>query len=127
MTANKKVLSKWILVVSGLFALMEIIVSIIMFIAPESMMMENVNMNAKGVHFLMYMWATRQFALGFIFAFATIKRSVPMLTLAYIFLLVMFIGDMFVGFTQSQNSLIYSAVVMCVIAATMLLVLSKRR
>ena len=84
-------LPKWILIISGLFALMEILVSVSMCISPESTI-ENVDHQAKGVDFLIQMWASRQFALGFIFAFATYKKSIPMLTIAYIFLLVMFVG-----------------------------------
>src|SRR5690242_260461 len=101
MTAEPKPLPTWILIVSGFFALMEIGVSIFMCVVPESVL-ENVDANAKGVHFLVYMWAARQFALGFIFGFATFKKSIPMLTIAYIFFLVMFVGDFFVGISQNE-------------------------
>jgi len=47
--------------------------------------------------------------------FATFKKSVPMLTLAYIFFLVMFVGDFFIGISQKENTLVISAVVMCII------------
>jgi uncharacterized membrane protein HdeD (DUF308 family) len=43
------------------------------------------------------MWATRQFALGFIFGFEVLKKSLVMLKTAYIFFLVMNIGDFMVG------------------------------
>ncbi|MBK9722629.1 MAG: hypothetical protein IPO78_13595 [Saprospiraceae bacterium] len=69
---------------------MELGGSLSLFFSLQSMA-DNIDLNAKGVDFLIYMWATRQFALGFIFAYATIKKSIPMLTLAYIFLLVMFV------------------------------------
>jgi hypothetical protein len=73
------------------------------------------------------MWASRQFALGFIFAFATIKKSIPMLTIAYIFFVVMFIGDFFIGISQKEISLIISALVMCIISSVMIYVINKRK
>jgi hypothetical protein len=97
-----KSLPKWILIVSGLLALLEVTVSISLCFSPQSVL-ETVDLNAKGVDYLIYMWAVRQFALGFIFGFATFKKSIPMLTIAYIFLLVMFIGDFFIGISQRNN------------------------
>ena len=117
---------KWILIVSALFALMELAGSLVLFLAPESFL-EMVDFTAKGVDYLVYMWATRQFALGFILAFATMKRSVPMLTIAYVFLLVMFVGDLIIGFTQKDSALIISSLVMCILSATMLFALYTRR
>ena len=126
MTEGKKSLSKWILIVSGLFAFMELGVSLSLFISPQSVAYK-IDLNAKGVDFLIYMWATRQFALGFIFAFATIKKSIPMLTLAYIFFLVMFVGDFIVGILQKDNSLIISSLIMCFIASTMIFFINKNK
>jgi hypothetical protein len=126
MPEGQRSLPKWILIVSGLFALMEIMVSIAIFFSPESVL-ETVDLNARGIDYLIYMWAARQFALGFIFAFATLKRSVPMLTIAYIFFLVMFIGDLFIGISQKNNPLVISAIVMCLISSAMLFVLNKRK
>jgi hypothetical protein len=126
MPEGQRSLPKWILIVSGLFALMEIMVSIGIVFSPESVL-ETVDLNAKGIDYLIYMWAARQFALGFIFAYATLKRSVPMLTIAYIFFLVMFIGDLFIGISQKNNPLVISAIVMCLISSAMLFVLDKRK
>jgi hypothetical protein len=125
MTAEQKPLPKWILIVSGLFAVMEILVSLSLFFSPQSVM-ETVDLSAKGVDYLIYMWATRQLAVGIIFGFATIKKSIPMLTIAYIYLLVMFIGDFFIGFSQSSNALIISALVMCIISLVLLVALNRR-
>jgi len=83
MTDGQKSLPKWILIVSGLFGLLEIMVSLLLCFSPQSAV-ETVDLNAKGVDYLIYMWAARQFALGFIFGFATLKKSIPMLTIAYI-------------------------------------------
>ena len=105
---------------------MEIMVSFALWFSPQSFL-ENVDFNAQGVDYIIYMWAARQFALGFIFAFATYKKSIPMLTLAYIFFLVMFVGDFVVGIIQKENSLIISAIVMCAISLAMIYVLNKKR
>jgi len=126
MTEGQKSLPKWILIVSGLFALLELTVSVSLCFSPQSVL-ETVDLNAKGVDYIIYMWAARQFALGFIFAFATFKKSIPMLTIAYIFFLVMFVGDFFIGISQKENSLIISALVMCIISSALIVVINKRK
>lgn len=125
MKEGQKSLPKWILIVSGFFALMELMVSFLICFSPQSVV-ETVDLNAKGVDYLIYMWAARQFALGFIFAFATFKKSIPMLTIAYIFFLVMFVGDFFIGIVQKENSLIISALVMCIVSSVLIGVLNKK-
>jgi hypothetical protein len=126
MTNGHKSLPKWILIVSALIALMEMMVSFVLISSPEEVL-EKVDLNAKGVDYVIYMWAARQFALGFIFAFATIRRSAPMLTLAYIFFLVMFAGDLLVGISQKENGLIISAIVMCVISSAMIFAINRKK
>ena len=125
MTEAQKSLPKWVLIVSGLFALLELMVSVSLCLSPQSVV-DTVDLSAKGVYYIIYMWAARQFALGSIFAFATFKRSAPMLTIAYIFFLVMFIGDFFIGISQKENALVISALVMCVISSALLFVINKR-
>lgn len=126
MVITQKSLPKWILIVSGLFAILELIVSVSLCFSPQSVL-DTVDLNAKGVDYIIYMWAARQFALGFIFAFAAFKKSIPMLTIAYIFFLVMFVGDFFIGILQKENSLIISALVMCSVSAAMIVAINKRR
>ena len=126
MTETQTSLPKWILIVSALFALMEIMVSIQLYFSPESVL-ETVDLNAKGVSYVVSMWAARQFALGFIFGFAVFKRSIPMLTTAYIFFLVMFVGDLFIGISQKESPLIIGALVMCAISSAMLFVINKKK
>ncbi|MBS3913620.1 MAG: hypothetical protein KG003_03925 [Bacteroidetes bacterium] len=126
MDINQKTLPVWIRPVSGIFSLMEIGVSVQLWFFPE-MVLDNVDLHAKGVDLVVQMWAVRQFALGIIFAFATLKKSSPMLILAYVFSLVMFLGDLAVGFTQKDNTMIISALVMCVIATGMIWVLNKKK
>lgn len=126
MTEEKKLIPKWILIVSALFALIEIMGSATLCFWPESLM-ETVDLSAKGVHYLIYMWASRQFALGIIIGFAAYKKSIPMLNIAYIFLLVMFIGDFIIGITQRGNSIIMSAIFMCIISSAMLYAINKRK
>jgi hypothetical protein len=126
MTKTQKTLPKWILIVSALFAVMEVMVSASLCFAPQEVV-ETVDLNATGVYYLIYMWAARQFALGFIFAFATFKRSVPMLTLAYIFFLVMFGGDLIIGIIQKENSMIIAAIVMCIVSSAMIVALNRSK
>ena len=126
MTEGQGSLPKWILIVSGLFALLEIMVSLALCFSPQSVL-ETVDLNAKGVNYLIYMWASRQFALGFIFGVATFKKSIPMLTIAYIFFLVMMVGDFFIGISQKENSLIIGALVMAIISAALLFVINKKK
>ncbi len=126
MTEGQKSLPKWILIVSGIIALMELMVSISLCVSPQSVL-ETVDLSAKGVDYVVYMWAARQFALGVIFAYATFKKSIPMLTICYIFFLVMMVGDFFIGIWQGESALIISAAVMCIISAAMIFVINKRR
>src|SRR5688572_3976921 len=124
MTVEKKSPPKWLLIVSGLFALLEIMVSFLLCFSPESVA-EAVDLGAKGVDFLIYICASRQFALGYIFAFATFIKSLSMLTLAYVFLLVMFLGDLAIGIWQKENSLIMAALFMSIIASVILFSINR--
>ena len=115
----------WILIVSAIFAIMEIGVSYILWSSPQSVL-KTLDINAQGVDYLGKMWAIRQFALGVCIAYATLKRSAPMLSLSYLFLLVMFVGDMIIGIMRKENQLIITAVVMVVISLVMFVALNKR-
>lgn len=126
MAEVQKSLPKWVLIVSALFALMELMVSVMLCVAPQSVL-ETVDLSGKGVIYIVYMWAARQFALGFIFAFATFKKSIPMLTIAYVFFLVMFIGDFFIGILQKEKSLVISALVMCAVSSALIFVMNKKK
>ena len=126
MTEQQRSLPKWILIVSGIFSLLELMVSISICFSPQSVL-ETVDLNAKGVDYLIYMWAARQFALAVIFGFATVKKSIPMLTIAYIFLLVIVVGDFFIGISQKNNSLIIGALVMCIISSVLIFAINKRK
>ncbi|MBS1508053.1 MAG: hypothetical protein JSS79_15540 [Bacteroidetes bacterium] len=123
-TAQNK-LPQWILIVSALFALMEIGVGVSLFFNPQSIA-DKVDLTAKGVNFLILMWATRQFALGVIFAVAVIKKSRPMLTLAYVFFAIMFAGDAIVGMLMKETPLMISGVMMSLVALTIILFVNKK-
>ena len=125
MIQEQKPLPVWILIVSGLFALLEIMVGILLFTSPQSML-ETIDFTSKDTLFLAQMWAGRQLALGVILAYATFKKSISMLTVCYLFLLVMFLGDLIAGVMQKDNTTIMAAVVMSVVAASMLFVLGRR-
>ncbi|MDX1959151.1 MAG: hypothetical protein SFU98_11300 [Leptospiraceae bacterium] len=124
MTEESKSIPKWILVVSGLFAMLGVIVSLTLLFSPESSL-KTVDISGKGVGYLIQMWAVRQFTVGFIFTFATLKKSISMLTLSYIFFLVMNIGDFFVGISQNDSSLYIGALVMCIISSTMIFFINR--
>ncbi len=126
MTAENKTVPSWILIVSGIFALMELMVSVSLCISPQSVL-ETADLTGKGVMYIVYMWATRQFALGVIFGVATLKKSTAMLTLAYLFFLVMFIGDFVIGFLQKENTLMISALIMCAISLAILYFLNRKK
>ncbi len=126
MTEAQKPLSKWILIVSGLFALLELMVSFALWFSPESVV-DTVDLKAKGVDYLVYMWAVRQFALGFIFGYATYKKSAPMLTIAYVFFLVMMIGDLVIGILQKNTALIISALIMCIVSSALLFAINRKK
>jgi hypothetical protein len=123
---EQKSLPKWILIVSGFFAVLEIAVSLLLCFSSQSVF-ETVDLNAKGVDYLIYMWSARQFALGFVFAFATFKKSAPMLIIVYIFFLVMMLGDLLIGISQKEKSLIIGALVMCLISSAMIFAINKRK
>lgn len=126
MPASQPPLPKWILIVSALFALLEIVVSALLCFMPQ-MLADTVDINAKGVDYLIYMVAARQLALGIIFGYATIKRSLPMLILAYIFFLVMMIGEIMIGVVQKDNGVLIGALVMAVVCTLMIFALNKKR
>src|SRR5688572_17528252 len=119
---GKQPVPTWILVVSGFFALLELMVSILLCFSPQSVL-ERVDLTVRGVDYLVYTWAARQFALAFIFGVATFRRSRPMLTTAYIFFLVMFAGDAVIGFYQKDYFLASGGLVMCFISLVLLFAL----
>ena len=121
---NSKI-PKWILIVSILFALLGFMVSSTLVFSPENAI-KTVDFDAKGVDYLIRMWAVRQFTVGFIFLYSVLKKSKPMLNIAYIFFLVMNIGDIVVGISQSDNSLIIGASTMSVISIVMLYFINRK-
>ena len=125
MENKQNTLPKWMLTISGFIALMEIFVSFFICFSPQSVI-ENIDLSAGGVSYLISMWSTRQFALGFIFAFATYKRSASMLTLSYIFFLVMFVGDICIGAGLKDIGLVVTAVFMSLFASLMIYMLNKK-
>lgn len=126
MTEPKKQIPIWILIVSGLIALAEVMVSISLVYMPQEVL-ETVDLNAKGVDYIVQMWGVRQLALGVIFGYATFKKSVPMLTLAYVFFLVMMVGDMVIGIAQKENALVIASAVTFVISVAMIYAINKKR
>jgi Ca2+/Na+ antiporter len=124
MVQDTKSIPKWILIISAFFFLLALVVTSTLLFSPQSAL-KTVDLNAKGFDYLVYMWAARQFSIGFIFGFATFKKSAPMLTLSYIFFLVMNICDVFIGISQRDYSLIGGAFFMCMIASSMIYFINK--
>ncbi len=124
MKQENKTAPIWILIVSALLVLFELVISFALCFFSQSIL-EALNITAKGVDHLVYIWAARQFALAFTFAFAALKRSTPMLTIAYIFLLVMNLGDAVTGVVLKDNSVVIGAVVWCVVSSIMLYFLNR--
>lgn len=114
----------WILTVSALFALMEIFVGVALFVMPEQVF-EQVDFSGEGTYFLAKSWATRQFALGVLLAVAVLKKSRALLRASYIFLFVMFLGDMAVGISLHENAAIVSGIIMALISACLLFFVQK--
>ncbi len=48
-----------------------------------------------------------------------------MLTITYIFFLVMFVGDLLIGISQKENSLIIAALAMCIISSVLIFAINK--
>jgi hypothetical protein len=125
MIEERRPLPKWILILTGFFGLLELIISLGLWFSPESVL-DKVDLTANGVKYLIQMWAVRQFAIGFILAFATFKKSAAMLTIAYVFLLVMFLGDIVVGISQNEYTLVVAGLIMCIISSALLYVINKK-
>ncbi|HRH62610.1 MAG TPA: hypothetical protein PLI68_04710 [Bacteroidia bacterium] len=126
MKIEKPTIQKWILLLSGLFTLLELFVSFTIWFTPE-VVIENIDLTANGVQYIVRMWAVRQFALGGIFVYAIIKKSASMLRVAYLFFLLMFLGDLVIGILQHEMGLIVSAIVMCIISIVCMYFLSKNK
>jgi len=121
---NQRSVPVWILIVSGILSLMGFIVSASLIFTPEKVL-PTVDLTAKGIDYLIYMWAARQFAEAFLFAYSALKRSITMLTLSYIFFLVMNMGDFLIGLSENDTALTAGALVMCILAPTMIYFLNK--
>jgi hypothetical protein len=125
MTQETKKISKWILIVTGLYALLTLIGAIALVFSPETVA-DSVDLTAKGVIYLIHIWAVRHFAMAFIFAFATFKKSVPMLSITYISLLVTSIGDIIVGVSENESSFFIPAIVAGLFASVMIFFVQKQ-
>jgi hypothetical protein len=124
MKQENKPAPTWIVIISTLLVLFELVISFALCFFSQATL-DALNITAKGVDHLVYIWAARQFALAFIFAFAALKKSIPMLTIAYVFLLVMNLGDAITGIVLKDHSVIIGALVWCVVSTTLLYFLNR--
>lgn len=124
MKNTKNKIPLWILIVTILFASLGFIVSMVLLFKPENAI-KTVDLSTQGIDYLVQMWAVRQFTVGFIFLYSVIRKSIPMLNLAYIFYLVMNIGDIVIGVIQNDSSLYIGALFMAVFSLTLLYFIDK--
>jgi len=122
---SEHIIPLWVKILTCLLALLGIGVSCTLLIAPGTAI-TSVDLNAKGVDYLLQMWAARQLACAAIFIWALFKKSIPMLTLAFIFYLVMNVGDVLIGWIQGDAGLWIGATVMCLLSFVVLATLSRR-
>jgi hypothetical protein len=125
MIQERKLVPKWILIVTGLLALSTLIGGVALIFSPETVA-DSADLTAKGVYYLIHIWAVRQFAMAFIFAFATFKKSFPMLLITYIALLITSIGDIIVGISQKESSFFIPAIFVSIIASVMIYFVNKQ-
>lgn len=116
----------WLRIVAYFFAFMAFLVSFTLLFAPAGVL-ENVDLNAKGVDYLIQMWAARQFAMGCIFFYGAVKKQIALILQAVLFFLVMNLGDFLIGLAQKDNGLIIGAMVMCVLSGLILLLTDKNK
>ena len=125
MSQEIKSIPKWILIVTGVYALLTLFGAVALIFSPEKLV-DSADLTAKGVDYLIHIWAARQFAMAFIFSFATLRKSVPMLTISYIAILVTAIGDFIVGISQSESSFFIPALIVSIIASVMIYFVNKQ-
>lgn len=75
-----------------------------LIISPGSAI-TTVDLKTEGINYLLQMWAARQVACASIFCWALFKKSLPMLSLAYVFYLVMNFGGVIIGWVQADAGL----------------------
>ncbi len=122
--ASSKAIPTWILVVSYLSAALAFLVAAYLYFSPADVL-ENVNLKARGVSYLTQMWAARQATLGVLFLYAAGRKSVSLLTAAWLFFGAMNVFDAAIGLARHDNGLTSGAVVMFSIAGGMLFFLRK--
>ena len=119
-----KAIPAWILVSSYLAAALAFLVAAYLYFSPADVL-ENVNMKAQGTTYLTQMWAARQATLGVLFGYAAGRKSVSLLTAAWLFFGVMNVFDAAIGLARHDSGLTSGAIVMFVIAGVLLLFLRK--
>ena len=124
MSHSHRPLPTWTLIVSWLFALLELVNGVSLFITPA--LLEMVDVTAKGVDAVIRMWAVRQFALGVILLVGALKKSRPVLNAGFLFMMVMFLGDLIVGVHHHYESMIVSGLVMCALCCVLFFFMNRQ-
>ena len=71
------------------------------------------------------MWAVRQFALGIIFAFGITKRSTAALSAAYLFFLIMMLGDVVISLKYAIMPMTITSILFALLAGWVLFKLNR--
>ncbi len=122
--APSKAIPTAILVVSYLCAALAFLVAAYLYFSPADVL-ENVNLKARGITYLTQMWAARQATLGVLFVYAAGRKSVSLLTAAWLFFGVMNLFDAAIGIERHDSGLTSGAVVMFAIAGVVLFFLRR--
>jgi hypothetical protein len=125
MTETTKPIPRWITVVSSLIALMGLFVGGSLYVAPGAFV-KGIDFSSQRMLFLPQMWAARQIAIALIIGYSALKQSRPMLTVALAAYCLMTLQDVFIGLGQHDNGVVIGSGVACVLAATMIFMLSRR-
>ena len=121
-----KLIPKWITAVSALITLVGLFVGISLYVSPAAFI-KNIDFSTTQILLLPHMWAARQIAIAIIIGYSVFRQSVPMLAISLAAYCLMTFQDIFIGVSQKDSGLIIGSSVFCLLSASMILVLSKKR
>ena len=124
--SNTSTIPKWITVISGFISLLGLFVGCSLYISPATFI-PNIDFSSADIKYLTNMWAARQIAIAGIIGYSLFRQSVSMLKISLIAYSIMNVQDIFIGVSKSDNGLIIGATVACVLASTIVFILSKRK
>jgi hypothetical protein len=117
---------RWITVVSILITLLGLFVGCSLYYAPGAFV-KNIDFSSKEILFPAYMWAARQIAIALIIGYSVFRKSPTMLKISLIAYCLMTFQDIFIGLAQNDSGLIIGSSVFCVLSASIIYALSKKK